>query len=96
MTDFILQVPIDIDGDSEADFFDTIVAMNEGQAIQELAGGKASNFAKITTEQKKNFALNQIGRTFSQVYQNAKDEARLNELRQTIQTEREAKRAAKG
>lgn len=96
MADFILPVPIEIDGDTEADFFDAIVAMNEGQAIQELASGKASNFAKITAEQKKTFTLNQIGKTFSQVYQNAKDEQRLNELRQTIQNEREAKRAAKG
>ncbi len=89
MADFILQVPVSISGD-EKDFYNELVALNEGQAVQELAGGKIRDFANITDAQKKDFALKQIGNTFSNVYENSKLESEVQAFRAQKQAEREA------
>lgn len=94
MADFILQVPVSISGD-EKDFYNELVALNEGQAVQELAGGKIRDFANITDQQKKDFALKQIGQTFSNVYENSKLESEVQAFRLQKQAEREAAKQPK-
>ena len=92
MADFIIQVPISISGE-EKDFFAELTALNEGQAIQELANGKARDFGNITDAQKKDFVIKQIATTFSNAYENSKLETEVQAFRAKKQAERDAAKA---
>lgn len=87
---FDLVLKLDLGLDTENDFFDEIVAQNEGDAIQALALGKLSDFAKVTPEQKKEYVITKLSEQFANIYFNAKDERTLIALRQQLQASRKA------
>jgi len=78
---FSLTIEIDLGTVTKEDFVDEIFRLNEGQALQELAKGKVSDFASITPAQKEQFVLQQVGKTFEQVYKNSAVERKVQEFR---------------
>lgn len=87
---FDLVLTLDLGMDSENDFFDEIVAQNEGEAIQALAFGKLSDFAKVTPKQKKDYVVQRLSEQFTNIYFNAKDDRALQSFRQQLQNARKA------
>ena len=85
---FNLVLTLDLGNDTEEDFFNEIVAQNEGEAIQALALGKLSDFAKVTAEQKKDYVVKKLSEQFANIYFNAKDDRELIALRQRLQADR--------
>lgn len=85
---FDITLSIDLGDDTENDFFNEIVAQNEGEAIQTLAQGKATNFANVTAQQKKDFVLERLAQQFANIYFNSKDERTLQALRTQLQDAR--------
>jgi len=82
-------ITITIDSpDGEQDFYNQIVADNEGRAIQELSAGKLLDFVSVTDAQKKDFALKLLGRDFTQRYNNAQIEKAVSAFRAAEQAKR--------
>lgn len=77
---FTISINIDTT-DSEQDFYNQIVADNEGEAVQTLAKGKLLDFLSVTDEQKKTFALGLLSRDFTQRYNNAQVEKAVTAFR---------------
>lgn len=78
MVSITLQLDIQ---DTEQDFYNQIVADNEGLAIQELSGGKLLDFLDVTPQQKKDFALKLLSNDFAQRYNNAQVEKLVHQFR---------------
>lgn len=87
---FDLTLTLDLGADTEEDFFNEIVAQNEGEAIQSLARGKLSDFVNVTPQQKKDYVTAKLAEQFANIYFNSKDERALMALREQLQSARKA------
>jgi len=87
---FDLTLTLDLGPDTEEDFFNEIVAQNEGEAVQVLARGKLSDFVNVTAQQKKDYVTTKLAEQFANIYFNSKDERALMTLREQLQLARKA------